>query len=503
MGHEGLANGLRFQFQENRGSFAVGLRVTQQYDGSRVFDHFAGDSGELCGSTLTRPIQTLIWYPAHPVDAQPMTVGDYGTLWATETRFDYPMLSHRSREWLAGMQARILEPLWAVRDASPSPGRFPLVIYAPSFSGPSWENADLCEYLASHGYVVIASASMGAASRNMTSDIEGIEAQARDISFLIGYAGSLANADQASVAVIGFSWGGISNLFAAARDRRITALVALDGSLRYWSGLISEAGYVQPQHMTIPLLYFAQSNLTLEDQERYLKQNNGPNVLNAWRHGDLTTVQMLGMTHTEFSSMFQRNEELWWKLENVFQRNSENHGRIDAALGYAWMARYTRQFLNAYLLNEPSALAFLKGTPGENGVPRHVMNASYRPAKGRPASFDTFRQEIREQGYERADEIYEAMMRQSAEFQLTENELNSWAEELIGANNLNQAIAILTLCARIHPESSETYSLLGVAYKTSGQAERAVESLRNALEKDPLNADAVWKLRSLSWTEAS
>jgi pimeloyl-ACP methyl ester carboxylesterase len=136
--------------------------------------------------------------------------------------------------------------LWAVQDAPPESGRFPLFVYAPSFSAMSWENADLCEYLASHGYVVVASPDMGAATRNMTGDLTGIDAQARDISFLIGYGQTLPNTDISKVAVAGFSWGGISNLFAAARDSRIDALVAFDGSMRYFPGLVRQAGDVHP-----------------------------------------------------------------------------------------------------------------------------------------------------------------------------------------------------------------------------------------------------------------
>ena len=59
-----------------------------------------------------------------------------------------------------------------------------------------------------------------------THDLAGVDAQARDISFLIGYAQTLSNTDMSEVGVVGFSWGGISNLFAAARDNRIDALVA-------------------------------------------------------------------------------------------------------------------------------------------------------------------------------------------------------------------------------------------------------------------------------------
>jgi hypothetical protein len=63
-------------------------------------------------------------------------------------------------------------PLWAVRDAKPAKGDYPVLIYAPSDSSVSWENADLCEYLASHGYVILATPSMGVSTRDMTDDLK-------------------------------------------------------------------------------------------------------------------------------------------------------------------------------------------------------------------------------------------------------------------------------------------------------------------------------------------
>ena len=118
-----------------------------------------------------------------------------------------------------------------------------------------WENADLCEYLASYGYVVISTPAMGI-DRESTHDVAGTNAQAQDISFLIGFAHTLPDADMADVGVVGFSWGGIAGLFAAVRDNRIDALVALDGSMRYFPGVVKEAGDVHPEQMSIPLLFF-------------------------------------------------------------------------------------------------------------------------------------------------------------------------------------------------------------------------------------------------------
>jgi len=266
-----------------------------------------------------------------------------------------------------------------MRNAKPAEGHYPILIYAPSDSSAAWENADLCEYLASHGYVVVASPSVGVATRDMTDNLEGANAQARDISFLITYAKSLPDADLSEVAVVSWSWGGISSLFAAARDPRINALVEMDGSMRYYPGLVKRAGDVDPERMKIPLLCFTR-NVGLEDLENDEvppADKVGPNVLNAWKHGDLLTVNMLGMAHPEFSSMFQRRESAQRFAENQVA----DYGREDANTSYAWVALYTLNFLDAYLKHEAWAKAFLIKTPVENGVPKHFMDFRSRPAQ--------------------------------------------------------------------------------------------------------------------------
>ena len=342
--------------------------MVEQYDYARIYRPLTDSLGKPYEGERARPLQTLVWYPADTTKhgGKPMTVGDYAGLLATETSFGTPHLWEQQKQWIEGMKPTLAMPMWALRDADPSAGRFPVVIYAPSFSAMSWENADLCEYLATHGYVVIASPDMGAAARGMTTDVSGIEAQAADISFLIGYARTLADTDMSALAVAGFSWGGISNLFAAARDNRIDALVALDGSMRYFPGLIKQSGYVHPEQMTIPLLYFAQGEITLENQEQMkLNAKDGPNVLNAWTHGDLVAVHMLGMTHTEHSSMYQRNENTW---KHYAEQKKGDYDREDGISGYAWLARYTLHFLDAYLKHDAAGMTFLKTSPAENGI---------------------------------------------------------------------------------------------------------------------------------------
>lgn len=487
-----------FRFLEQPGPHRVGLNVVEIYDHSRTYRPGTDALGKPFPGERARPLQLLVWYPSSRSGAKPMTVGSYLDLWATQTTFGPPQPPALAKEWREGMSQTLSSPLWAVRDAPAAEGRFPLVVYAASLSRPSWENADLCEYLASHGYVVIGVPSMGVTTRGMTTDVAGANAQAQDISFAITHARSLANVDMSMVAVVGCSWGGLSNVFAAARDSRIDALVALDGSVRYYPGVVKQAGDVHPEQMTIPLLYFAQGEFSFEDQERYLRGRlaDGPNVLNAWTHGDLVLVRALGLTHQGFSAMSQRNELDWSDIFPVWKK--ADFGRAEAMTGYAWVARYTLWFLDAYLKHDAAAAKRLEATPADNGVPRHFLAVSHQPATGVAASLEGFRAEVGRRGFDRAAGIYAEFQTFQPAFTLDEVPLVSWAEELIARRHMSEAVAVLQLNVHIHPQSAGAHASLGDAYVEQDRRDLAIESYRRALECDAHNAVVAGKLARLT-----
>jgi tetratricopeptide (TPR) repeat protein len=330
----------------------------------------------------------------------------------------------------------------------------------------------------------------------MTNDLEGIDTQARDISFLIGYARTLPDADLSEIAVAGFSWGGISNLFAAATDNRIDALVALDGSMRYYPGLVKDSGYVHPEEMTLPLLFFTQGAISLEEQAKDFtsKDNEGPNVLNAWTHGDLITVDDMALTHVEHSSMYQRNEEIW---KHYPENRKGDYSRTDGTVGYGWVARYSLEFLDAYLKHDAAAIAFLRKMPAENGVPPHMMTVDFRAAKGAPATFEALRVEAGKKGFDHLAEVYAAMKKEKPDFKIGDTPMYIWATELKDDGHLPEAIDVLKLELQTYPDSSDAYYSLGDAYQKSGEKQLAIESYRKALEKNPANSDAKEKLAAL------
>jgi dienelactone hydrolase len=268
----------------------------------------------------------------------------------------------------------------AIREATPRNSQYPVIIYSPSFSSVSWENADLCEYLASFGYVVIAAPAMGATTRESTHSVAGSEAQAHDVSFLISFAQSLPNSDMTRVAAVGFSWGGLADLLAAAQDRRIDALVSLDGSERYFPGYVKESGFAKPKQMRIPLIYFEEGDQSVEAQDAATTRfrSQGPSVLNAWQHGDLITAHMLGLFHPAFYSLCYRNEEIWkTEFKNL---QVADYDYSDCLLQFSWVMRYTRAFLDAYLKGDSNAMDKLKAGPKANGVPKHQMAVVFRAA---------------------------------------------------------------------------------------------------------------------------
>ncbi|RRA49313.1 dienelactone hydrolase family protein [Acidipila sp. EB88] len=229
IGQHAFAQAYEVDFHVKPGPHAVGLRIVEQYDRERSFGSTRATAG-------FRPLQTLVWYPAKPSKQPAMTMGDYLELMSTEVSFGRPQKTRDGELLKTWLQSSLKQSLSAIRDAQPEGGRLPVVIYAPSFSSTPWENADLCEYLASYGYIVLASPGMGRDSSESTPDLAGVKAQAQDVEFLVNYAASLPDTDMTKVAALGFSWGGLSNLFAASADPRIKALVSLDGSERYFPG---------------------------------------------------------------------------------------------------------------------------------------------------------------------------------------------------------------------------------------------------------------------------
>ena len=79
-------------------------------------------------------------------------------------------------------QAHLLEKTNARLNAKPKEEKFSVVLYAPGYERSSIENFAICEFLASHGYMVLASPSRGHNNKSLEgASLRDIETQARDL----------------------------------------------------------------------------------------------------------------------------------------------------------------------------------------------------------------------------------------------------------------------------------------------------------------------------------
>jgi dienelactone hydrolase len=251
------------------GPHRVGFRAAWTFDEARRYRTAFDDGATYGGATgAPRPILVNLWYPAdgggqamtraiylRPPDAPPSgalaaALGSYARGITAQEAFgaDESALSPELRRRFADYLAA---PLTAARDAPPSSGRFPIVIYHAGAGSSYADNVELCEHLASHGYVVLGSAFLqpDGASLNIG---EGW----RDFEILIAWARQLPFADAARVGGLGHSAGAQAMLqYAAEPHPRMGALALLDTTVDYH-------GIVYPLHAIVPELLARRAAVT-------------------------------------------------------------------------------------------------------------------------------------------------------------------------------------------------------------------------------------------------
>jgi len=481
----------RFTRTNPPGPYPVGLQVVEQYDHSRGYrGPNDSDTGEATTGERARPIQTLIWYAAGQASGRAMSVGDYLALGGTSDAFPATPAERQRIEarYVSGQtgtlpvdraRTELAAPMTARRDATPRAGKYPVVIYAPSYRATAFENADLCEFLASHGYVVIASPSIGQTPDGMNDDLEGAQTQLGDIQFLIGYAHGLAHADTDHLAVIGYSWGGLANVMAAAKDSRIDALVSLDGSVRSYPDVIDQSRFLTPERITVPLLYVAATPRQLEDLPSDM--NKDRSFLNKMKYADLYRVTLAPYVHANFSIMGQRLQP---------DRAYGDYDAHELSVANGWLETYVRHFINGYLKGDATGRAFLEMSPAEIGAPAHLLTVYRTKAQPAPPTRASFAAELASKGFDQALLVYQATQERHPAFALSDGELNSWGYRLLRTGDMPRAIAILRLNTEIHPGSWNAFDSLGEAYAANGNKALAIQAYRQSLALNPGNSNA-------------
>ena len=185
------------------GPYAVGFRSLWQLDYSRVYNTVFDDKTTYAAGKAPRPILVNIWYPAEPSDdITPMQHGDYLKIQTEDPRLarfadkliDFERgivckeIMRKTVAMLTDDERARFERFWETptacrRGAPPLDARFPLVLYHSGAQGSFEENSVFCEFLASHGYVVMGSAFQEVTGQTLA--VDGRDGSTRDFDFLI------------------------------------------------------------------------------------------------------------------------------------------------------------------------------------------------------------------------------------------------------------------------------------------------------------------------------
>jgi hypothetical protein len=156
-----------FKFSNPPGIHGVGVRYVKQYDRTRSFTPKRSVLANALSKVKDqgRPIQTVVWYPAEK-GGPSVKFDDYLKLVGWETDFEHsPREQTRMVDaWLkmvtdgkrnGQVESERRKPMWAVRDAVPKAGKFPVVIYAVSVNNTAFENVGAGSNPPSDGGVLI------------------------------------------------------------------------------------------------------------------------------------------------------------------------------------------------------------------------------------------------------------------------------------------------------------------------------------------------------------
>jgi dienelactone hydrolase len=452
------------------GHFGVGFRAVYQADPARSYDPDYPTPGRTAAKKA-RPIFAAIWYPAPSGEGKSMLHRDY--LRAVTLDSGAPDLAQRLRihtrdqaslymlgkeyedlttEDRARWDGLLSTPVYAVLNAPAAEGKFPVILYHPGLGGTYEDNAVLCEFLASHGYIVISSAYQSADSSSLNIDGD-LETSLADLAVLLRFAATLPFADPERVAAIGHSYGAQAVIaWRALPNSTLDAVVFLDSNVLY-VGLDApqfpaiKAAVARNPKSAVPVIFFA-------DRERH-------------PHFETFTPYLKFAPHYEVDTPTLEH--------NAFVSQGAVVKDEPARRAYEAVCAVILQFLNAQVKADPAPIAsdllHVRTVPGAPPPPTGAQIARVFRAEG-PTN----------------QQALTAFLR-NADF----DALIAAAAILFDGDEKKQAVDLLKQSTRIHPKSAAIQESLGEALQQTGDPDAAQAAFDTALAllpgDDTLSAD--------------
>jgi hypothetical protein len=492
------------------GPHPVGFRSSIELDTGRSYRTAYDQGATYGGESAARPILVLLWYPAVPAAATRahLPYGEHLALHAPEARlapFAAALAAHARGIFVQQVTGKaeaelsddeelalgvLLEtPCGCVAGAEPAPGPFPLVVHH-SGAGSSFEDdAGLCESLASHGYVVVASAYPEADGSSL--GIDAGRGSSEDMHFLVRRARELPFVAKDRVAFVGHSAG------AQAMARCVAvpgcpaeAVVLLDTTQDYYAPSL-------PLHETLVReLREGTANLSVP-----LLVAAGPGAMFALCDSlvgcERTYLTVPELGHDEFIS--QGLQRLDWLAARGSEEDPAHSVRVRA--NHAELRACVRLFLDAKLKGDAKAwearVAELRtAVPGSDGLqvelaPRGVSGPEPWPEDSSvPPTPRQFRRIVLEQGSAAACGVLARFddFRPRSPIYTIEMLAASLLYELESAHGVEAARPLYAAWRQRELAVLSVYTFLADISRMQAKPEQARAFLRLATELDPEDA---------------
>ncbi|AXT51089.1 alpha/beta hydrolase [Aquimarina sp. BL5] len=484
------------QMNLNRGKYKVGFKHYTIVDSTRTYQI----KNEFNNQLINRPIPISIWHPAKTKNniSKQLTVLDYLEVLKEEEEWKnlpneflldwFPYLWNTPQN-----KAHLTEKVVAFSDSFFLEEKFPVVVYSASYQASSIENFVLFEYLASNGFIVISSPSRGTNTRWLEGGtIKDIETQSRDVEFILKEIRKYENIDFDKIALMGFSFGGLSNAITVMKNKNISAIVSLDGTERYNYSVLEKSPYFNLDKFNIPYIHFAQKDIPKEvlvNDKIPVELNYKFQLYDSLKYSNVSSYKFHDLSHSYFSSFGVL-------FTNRDKRQDKSDDKIMAS--YKLLSEHTLQFLNATLKNEQKAKLFIENSPYSNSFSESLISKKMKKSIEIEFDYKDFNDLAHSQNYQDLISLYKKVLTMHPKLQLKEGMLNTLGLRLsFHPLKIEQGINVFLLALHIYPKSANLYDSLAEAYLYKKDFKNAIANFKKSLELNPKNQNAIDKLKKL------
>ncbi len=470
------------------GQYKVGFKVYHEKDYSRNYSTSIDNENRPVREFKPMPMQIGVWYPAESVSGHPLKFGDYVNLGTTRDGIEYHNDSkakqvsdsvYYRRSFVGTIDTAKLKSFLEIvttahEDAKPKSGKYPVIISNSFVSDGLHNNSVLNEYLASYGYIVIASAPK-LNPTNYTFFVHATE----DLKYLKGFAHKLENTDMTNVGLVGYQ--NIALLGLSQTDQSIKAVVDLTasaaGSGNFINGLRTSYQYLDGRALRTPILM-------IDGTTYALQKTNIKTELDKMLYTDVYYINYEKAIPLSFSSE--------WLFRWVKGLDNPNQGffleKDMSEKAYVGTVKNTKIFFDAYLKGNNHAMANLKGLKSSDKN-YTVLARSANPVPPSSQQFTNILRDVitNNKSLEPVVKTWRDVKKIDPGYNILNASfpLNTGGYQMINRGRTAEAVTLFEMMLEDFPNDPNLWDSAGEGYLANGQKEKAVEALKKSLSWNP------------------